>query len=134
MSMAINKNEPVYKEMRSLLPYFLAVNGVYFAVILVIFFATGFDYTLLAGAGYGNIICAGNFLALGKTAQKSLKRGSAKSAQTYMNTMYCLRYFGLFLLLTIGALAPFINLVAAVIPLFFPRITITIRAIIKKEE
>ena len=119
MSMAIKKNEPVYEEMRSLLPYYLAANGVFFAVILVI---------------YGNIVCAGNFLALGKTAQSSLKRGSAKSAQTYMNTMYCLRYLGLFLLLTIGALAPFINLVAAVIPLFFPKIAITIRAIIKKEE
>ena len=130
--MAINKNEPVYKEMRSLLPYYLAANGVYFAVMLVIFFAAGFDYTLLVGAVYGNIVCVGNFLALGKTAQSSLKRGSAKSAQTYMNTMYCLRYLGLFLLLTIGA--PFINLVAAVIPLFFPRIAITARAIIKKEE
>ena len=134
MSMAINKNEPVYKEMRSLLPYYLAANGVYFAVMLVIFFAAGFDYTLLVGAVYGNIVCVGNFLALGKTAQSSLKRGSAKSAQTYMINMYCLRYLGLFLLLTIGALAPFINLVAAVIPLFFPRIAITARAIIKKEE
>ena len=134
MSMAIKKNEPVYEEMRSLLPYYLAANGVFFAVILVIFFAARFDYTLLVGGVYGNIVCAGNFLALGKTAQSSLKRGSAKSAQTYMNTMYCLRYLGLFLLLTIGALAPFINLVAGVIPLFFPKIVSTIRAIIKKGE
>lgn len=130
----VKKKEPVYEEMRSLLPYYLAANGVYLAVLLVIFLAAGFDYTLLVGAAYGNIICAGNFLALGKTAQSSLKRGSPKSAQIYMNTMYCLRYLGLFLLLTIGALAPFINLVAAVIPLFFPKIAITARAIIKKEE
>lgn len=134
MSMAIDKNEPVYKEMRSLLPYYLAANGVYFAVLLAIFFAAGFDYTLLVGAVYGNAVCVGNFLALGKTAQSSLRRGSAKAAQTYMNAMYCLRYLGQFLLLTLGALAPFINLVAAVIPLFFPKIAITARAILKKEE
>lgn len=132
--MAINKNEPVYKEMRSLLPYYLAANAVFLAVIVVLFFALGFDYTLLIGAIYGNILCMGNFFFLGKTAQNAVKRRSAKSAQTYMNGMYCLRYFGLFLLLTLAALTHFINLIAAVIPLFFPKIIITIRAFMEKEE
>ena len=49
-----------------------------------------------------------------------------------MNLMYCLRYLGLFALLTVAALVPFINLIAAVIPLFFVRIAIMIREIIKE--
>lgn len=127
------KNEPIYEEMRSLAPYYLAACGIYIAVMLVLFFALGYDYTLLIGAAYGCALCAVNFLILGKTAQSAVKR-SAKSAQNYMNTMYCVRYLGLFLMLTIGALAPFINLIAAVIPLFFPKLLITIRAFKEKKE
>lgn len=127
------KNEPVYEEMRSLASYFFTACGIYFAVMLVLFFATGFDYSLLIGAVYGCVLCALNFLILGKTAQKAVKR-SPKSAQNYMNTMYCLRYLGLFLMLTLGALAPFISLIASVIPLFFPKILITIRAFKEKKE
>ena len=103
------------------------------AIMAVLFFALEYDYTLLIGGLYGIIIAVLNFFALGKTAQAALRR-RAKSAQTYMNIMYCVRYLGLFLLLTIGALAPFISLIAAAIPLFFPRIAITIRAIKAKEE
>ena len=127
------KNEPIYEEMRSLAPYYLTACGVYLAVMLALFFSLGHDYSLLIGAAYGCVLCAVNFLLLGKTAQSAVNR-SAKSAQNYMNTMYCLRYLGLFLLLTLGALAPFINLIASVIPLFFPKILITIRAFKEKKE
>lgn len=119
--------------MRSLAPYFLTIGGIYMAIMAVLFFALKFDYTLITGGVYGIVIAVLNFFALGKTAQAALKK-SAKSAQTYMNLMYCLRFLGLFSLLTIGALAPFINLYASVIPLFFPKIAIVIRELRKKEE
>lgn len=118
--------------MRSLLPYFLAVNGVFFAVILVLFFAMGFDYTLILGGIYGNIFCVLNFWLLGITAQIAVRK-SPKQAQTYMNGMYCLRYLGLFLVMTLAAFLPFINLLAAVIPLLFPKIVLTIRTIREKQ-
>lgn len=127
------RNQPVYEEMRSLAPYFLIIGGIYMAIMAVLFFALGFDYTLPIGGVYGIIIAVLNFLALGKSAQAALKK-SERAAQTYMNAMYCIRYLGIFLLLTLGALAPFINLIAAVIPLFFPRIAITIRAIKTSKE
>ncbi len=129
----LKKDQPVYEEMRSLAPYFLVIGGIYMAIMTVLFFALGFDYSLLLGGVYGMIIAVLNFFALGKTAQSALKR-DAKAAQTYMNVMYCIRYLGLFALLTLGALAPFINLIAEVIPLFFPKIAITIRALREKEE
>lgn len=131
--MALKKDEPIIEEMRLLLPYYLAVNAAYFLVIIVLFFALGFDYTLIIGAIYGNILTVTNFFLLGKSAQNAVKR-TAKSAQTYMNTMYCLRYMGLFALLAIAAVTPFVNLIAAIIPLFFPKIIITIRAFREKDD
>lgn len=126
------KNQPIYEEMRSLSPYYLTLSGIYIAIMTVLSIAFR-DYTLPIGALYGIIISALNFFILGKTAQNALKRG-AKSANTYMSAMYCVRYLGLFALLTIGALAPFISLIASVIPLFFPRISIMIRTLIRKED
>ena len=116
------KNDITVSEMRALLPWFLAVNAVYFALLLVLFFACGLNYTML-------LVCAGNFFLMGKSAEKSLRRGSGKSAQSYMNTMYCLRYLGLFLAMTAAAFVPFIDLICAAVPLFFPKIIITLRGL-----
>lgn len=126
------KNQPVYEEMRSLAPYFLAVSGIYMAIMLALAVAAR-DYTLPVGALYGIIVAVLNFLMLGKSAQNAVRK-SEKQANTYMSGMYCLRYLGLFAMLTIGALAPFISLIAAAIPLFFTRIAIMIRTFMGKEE
>lgn len=131
--MAAKKNDIITQEMRSLLPYYLVVNAVYFAIVLVLFFALGFDYTLITGAVFGNIVCVINFYILGITAQIAVKK-NAKAAQTYMNTMYCVRYLGLFAAMSIAALVPFINLFTAIIPLLFPKIVITIRTFREKDN
>ncbi len=131
--MAAKKNDIITQEMRSLLPYFLVVNAVYFAIVLVLFFALGFDYTLIIGAVYGDLICVLNFYILGITAQIAVRK-SAKAAQTYMNTMYCIRYLGLFAAMSAAALVPFINLFTAIIPLLFPKIVITIRTFREKDN
>ncbi|MGN0682394.1 MAG: ATP synthase subunit I [Oscillospiraceae bacterium] len=130
----MKKNEPIYQEMRSLSPYFLIISGVYLCVTLVLCFALNFDYTLPVGAVYGTAVAALNFLLLGKTAQKALRKRNEKAANTYMSTMYAVRYLGLFAMLTLGALAPFISLITAIIPLFFPKFAIMIRTFIRKEE
>ncbi len=130
----MKKNEPIYLEMRSLAPYFLIISGVYLAVTIALCFIMHFDYTLPVGAVYGTVTAAANFLVLGKTAQKALRKRTEKSANTYMSTMYALRYLGLFAVLTLGALAPFISLITAIIPLFFPKIAILIRAFKEREE
>lgn len=136
------KNRVIYSEIRSLAPYFLVMSGIYLVIMTILCLAFGGDYSLPVGAVYGIILSALNFLLLGISAQNALGKASPKSAQTYMNVTYCLRYLGLFGLLTVAALLPFINLIAAAIPLFFVRIAITIREIkneraersIKKEE
>lgn len=132
--MAAKKTEIIVQEMRSLRPYYLVINGVYFAVVLILFFVTGYDYTLITGAIYGNIITVLNFYILGKTAQKAIRKSSPKAAQTYMNTMYCIRYLGLFAAMSVAALVPIINLLTSVIPLLFVKIAITIRAIREKNN
>lgn len=132
MEKLAKKNQPVYLEMRSLAPYFLGVSGIYMAIMLVLAVALR-DYTLPIGGVYGIIVAVLNFLMLGKCAQNAVRK-TEKKANTYMSGMYCLRYLGLFVLLTIGALAPFISLIAAAIPLFFTRIAIMIRTFMGKEE
>ena len=125
--MASRKSNITAEEMRSMLLWFLAVNAVYFALLLVLFFASGLDYTLLLGGVWGNLISVGNFWLLGRSAEKAVQRRNAKSARTYMNTVYCMRYLGIFLCMTIAAVAPFLNLVSAAVPLFFPKIIITLK-------
>ena len=132
-SMASKKQDIITQEMRSLLPYFLTVNGVFFAIIIILFFAMGFDYTLILGGIYGNVFCVLNFWLLGITAQIAVRK-SPKQAQTYMNCMYCLRYLGLFLVMTAAAVLPFIDLLTALIPLLFPKIVITIRTFREKQQ
>lgn len=130
--MTDKKDQPVYQEMRSLAPYFLVVSGIY--MVLTIALGIGLrDYTLPVGGVYGIVVTVLNFLMLGKCAQRALGK-TEKKANVYMSGMYCVRYLGLFLMLTIGALAPFINLITAAIPLFFTRVAIMIRAFKEKEE
>ena len=126
------KEEPVYQEMRSLAPYFLIISGIYMAVTIVLAFALR-DYTLPLGGLYGMIAAVLNFLLLGKSAQNTVRK-TEKQANVYMSGMYCLRYLGLFVMLTLGALAPFINLITSLIPLFFTKIAILIRELLRKEE
>ena len=63
------KNDITVSEMRALLPWFLAVNAVYFALLLVLFFACGLNYTMLLGGVWGNLVCAGNFFLRGMSAE-----------------------------------------------------------------
>ena len=126
--MAARKNDITGQEMRAMLPWFLSVNAVYFLLLLVLFFSTGFDPALLLGGVWGNAVCVGNFWLMGKSAERAVRR-SAKSAQSYMNTIYCLRYLGIFLAMTIAGIAPFLNLITAAVPLFFPKVILTIRTL-----
>ena len=64
------KNGITAQEMRGMLPWFLVVNAVYFALLLVLFFASGFDYTLLLGGVWGNFACVGNFWLMGRSAER----------------------------------------------------------------
>ncbi len=116
------------QELRAMRPWLLAINAVYFALLIVLFFACGFNYSLLLGGVWGNIAGVGNFWLMGVSAENSL-RHSAKSAQKYMNTLYCVRYLGLFLVMTAAAVLPFIDLLSAAVPLFFPRIIITVKSL-----
>lgn len=126
--MAARKYNVTRQELRSMLPWLAAINAVYFAVLIVLFFACGFNYTLLLGGVWGNIAGIGNFWLMGISAENALRRNS-KSAQRYMNTLYCVRYLGLFLFMTAAGVLPFIDLFSAAVPLFFPRVIITVRTL-----
>lgn len=126
--MSAKRYNVIRQELRDMRPWLLAINAVYFALLIVLFFACGSDYTLLIGGVWGNIAGIGNFWLMGVSAENALRHGS-KSAQRYMNTLYCVRYLGLFLVMTAAALLPFVDLLSAAVPLFFPRAVITVKSL-----
>ncbi len=123
------RNDITAQEMRKMLPWFIAVNAVYFALLLVLFFVGGYNFSLLVGGVWGDAVCVANFWLMGRSAEKALRYKNAKSAQKYMNTMYCLRYLGLFAAMTAAGIAPFVDLLTAVVPLFFPKVIITLKTL-----
>ena len=69
------------QELRAMLPWLLAINVAYFAVLTALFFASGLDYSLLLGGVWGNIAGVGNFWLMGVTAENALRRGSKSAVQ-----------------------------------------------------
>ena len=93
-------------------------------VLDVVFLIIGkFDLTVLLGTLLG-LFCAGlNFVFLAFSLSKSLEKG--KTASGYMGVSYLLRLAFIGVTVVFAIKSPYINYVATVIPLIFPRIVIT---------
>ena len=108
-----------------MLPFVGITDGaaVLAAVIFGLFY--GFDWRVFCGLAVGNVLMLANFVILGTTAEKALKTRDFRRARTISGVSYGLRYVGIFAvlagLLTIDA----INLISAVLPLFYPKLYYT---------
>ena len=89
------------------------------------------DYTVLLGNLLAAIASIGNFLLLGITVQKCLKK-SPEDARTAIKASQRWRLLALLLIALVAVLVPVFNSWATLIPLLFPRIAITIRPFLKK--
>ncbi len=99
------------------------------AVFLVI---NKWDYTVLLGNLLGYVGAVGNFLLMGITVQNALGKGE-KEAANLMKFSQRGRLFLLFVLALVAYLVPVFNIIAAVIPLIFPRIAIALRPLVVKD-
>ena len=120
-----------------MLPYLLIFNAAALIVSVIIGAAFGFDWRVYTGLALGNLLMAGNFLLIGLTADKVVKSRDFRRGRNLAGMSYGLRYAGMFAVLagalTIGAVDP----IAAVIPLFYPKIYYTffyIRSRSREEE
>ena len=85
----------------------------------------------------GNILSAVtailNFLWMGITVQKAVVK-EEKDARSLMRTSQALRTLFLFIILALGISLKCFDSIAVVVPLFFPRIAITLKLLFKKGD
>ena len=93
------------------------------------------DYSVILGNLLGYIASVGNFFLMGLTVQKSLTK-EPKDASNFMRLSQSLRNVALFVIALIAFLIDFwvgcFNIIALVIPYFFPRIAVIIRQLVVK--
>jgi len=84
------------------------------------------DYTVLLGNLLSGAVSVLNFFLLGLTVQKALTK-EEKEAKNIMKLSQTYRFLMLIAVVGIGAALPCFNILAVVIPVFFPRIAISVR-------
>lgn len=115
----------VLKETKYIAVWVILLSVLMEAVFLI---AGAWSYKVLLGNIFSGAISAANFLLMGVTVQKAVEKDE-KEAKTAMKLSQSLRTLMLFVALVLGLTLPCFNPVAAVIPLFFPRIAIALRPI-----
>lgn len=108
------------------------------AVFLIVSYwveGVAWDYSVILGNLLGYIASVGNFFLMGLTIQKSLTK-EPKDASNFMRLSQSLRNVALFVIALIAFLIDFwvgcFNIIALVIPYFFPRIAVIIRQLVVK--
>ena len=93
-------------------------------VIMCVVFAVlkRFDLSVVLGAILGSVFAVGNIFYLGISVKKALEKG--EGAQSYFRKTYMLRMLLHAVCIAIAALVPFINTIAGIVPLFFPKLVI----------
>ena len=81
-----------------------------------------FDLSVLLGAVLGSVFAVGNIWYLGISVRKTLEKGDG--GQVYFRKTYLVRMLLHAVCVIIAALVPFINTLAGIIPLFFPKLVI----------
>ena len=100
------------------------------AVFLI---ARQWDYTVLLGNLLGGAAAVGNFFLMGLTVQKAVGK-EEKDAAGLMRLSQAGRMLLLVLVGLAAALIPFFDLIAALIPLFFPRIAVAARPLFDRKK
>ena len=103
-------------------------------VMQIVFLAIGrWDYRVLLGNLLSLFVSVANFYIMGISVQKALGMDSSQAGNV-MRASQGLRYIGIFIFTMIGVLLPWFNTVAVIVPLFFPRIAVSLRPIFDKKE
>ena len=111
----------------------------YFCVILSVIMQAVFillkkwSYTVVLGNMLGIVVAVGNFLIMGISVQKAVTL-KVEDAKKLMATSKKYRTIGMFVIIAIGAVVSFFNTASVIIPVFFPRIAIAFRPLIKDKK
>ena len=123
-------DKTVIKETKYIASFVIIFSVLMQAVFLII---GKWDYTVLLGNLWGAAVAVGNFFVMGLYVQKAVTQDEKDARQT-VKASQSLRFAGIFVIVVIGILIPFLNSIAVVIPLIFPRIAIMLRPLMNKNQ
>ncbi|MBR2667935.1 MAG: ATP synthase subunit I [Oscillospiraceae bacterium] len=114
---------------------FILLGAVILSVIMeLVFLVLGFwDYTVLLGNILSTAVCTLSFFLMGLTVQKAVGM-EEEDARRRMKGSHSLRYLMIIVVVVLGAVLPWFNIIALLIPLFFNRITVPIRSAIHRRR
>ncbi len=129
----IKADSTVRKETKYIAAVVVILSVLMQAVFLVL---QKWDYTVLLGNILSGVASVLNFFFMGITIQKAIMMETAE-AKKRMRASQSMRNFGMFIVVMLGVLLPCFNTISAIIPVFFPRIAVSLRPLRKdknKEE
>lgn len=102
----------------------IALGVVLGDIVMLVAFALlkRLDYTVLLGALLGSVAAVGNFLLLGLGAQRAME--DPDRAKALVQRSYMLRMLGLVAVLVLGVAAPCFHVIAVIVPILMPSVTI----------
>jgi len=91
------------------------------------------DYTVLLGNLLSALVSIANFYFMGRSVQKALAMDEA-DARKVMRTSQSRRNLAIFVAAAVGVGVSYFNTIAVIVPLFFPRIAVMLRPLIKDKK
>lgn len=125
---------PAFEELKTMLPVALIVNGLVLIGISLYGIFEGITWRAITGLACGNILSAGNFILIGRTAVSTVAKANEKKGKFFANMSYGARYIGLFLLLAAGFTLKIIDMVPAFVPLFIPKLHYTFKYLLSGDN
>ena len=120
-------NETVKKECLYI-AYFCTILSVLMQAVFLV--CKIWDYKVLLGNLLSLILTVSNFYFMGLTVQKAVEKDES-DAKKLMKSSSSIRTAVLFVIIAICVALPWFNTVAVIVPVFFPRIAILFRPLIK---
>ena len=104
------------------------------ALMQIIFIIIGrWTYKVLLGNLLSSSVMVANFFLLGRTVQKAVTQDEKESKKTVKASL-SLRTLFVFAFVVLGVVLPCFSTIATIIPLFFTRIAIAFRPLVKEKS
>jgi pheromone shutdown protein TraB len=129
-------------EIRGAIPTFAICNAL--VIVICVFYSIVYsseggvallfeNWQLLTGLLFGNAAMLANFYYLGVKTANIVRLKDARRARVYATTGFFLRYFGAFAVFGVMIHFGIVNVITALMPLFYPKIHYTYKALRSKE-
>ena len=126
----IKADSTVIKETKYIAYFSLILSVLMQAVFLIL---RRWDYTVLLGNILSLTVAVLNFYFMGISVQKALGMAEA-DARKVMKASQGLRNIAMFVAVAIGVVTPCFNTIAVILPVFFPRVAVSFRPLIKDKN